>query len=301
MESFKLFKPHKPPKEYNHLILNNRTFWDYFYRLQELQINMFEWKNLPESVDSRFIELTLCERGYCVYFNDDILGNLALPCYYAPPLNVYRIPTVREAFSVNGYHKKVTEKDSVLIFNNYLHTPSVETLLLFAGRLCEIERTIDVNVKSQKMPVAIICDENERLTFENVYKMIDGNKPVILGSKNGLDLKNIASINTQAPFVSDKLIMLKRQIWNEALTFIGIDNVSTDKKERLVTDEVESNLGAVQAQRFVALNARREAVNKINKMFGTNIEVNYRMPQETVSNLDYPLERGENEDGEVYN
>ena len=107
------------------------------------------------------------------------------------------------------------------------------------------------------------------------------NEPVIIGNAQGFSLDSVKVLNTASPYVGDKLNILKRQIWNEALTFLGIENVSSDKKERLVSDEVETNLGAVAAQRYTLLNSRREAAEKINKMFGTNIEVNFRAETRT--------------------
>lgn len=265
----------RPRRSWEAKKLNNDTFIDYMTRLQEICINMFEWSGLPDTVDERFLELTLCEYGYCVYFNDEVIGDLVATSMIGAPLDVYRIPTRRTAYAVNGYQKNLTDKDSVLIFNNYLHTPSMMTIILYSRRLYEIERTIDVNVKAQKTPVAILCDESQLFTMKQVYEKYDGNEPVIFGGRN-LDMKGIQAMKTDAPFVADKLNILKRQIWNEAMTIFGVENANAEKKERLVTDEVLSNLGGVQAQRYVMLNARRQAAKKINKMFGTNIEVNFR-------------------------
>lgn len=271
--------------------LNRNTFNDYFNRLFELAINMFKWENLPETVDERFLELALCEKGYCLYFNDDIMGNLALTCMIGGELDVYRIPTRRIAFAVNGYQAERTNKDSVLIFNNYLHTPTMQTISLYAERLTAIERAIDVNVNAQKTPIAILTDEKQKRTVEEIYRKYEGNAPVIIGAKN-LDLDSVKAITTGAPYVADKLNILKRQIWNEALTFFGIENANTEKRERLVSDEITSNLGGVQAQRYVMLNAREQAANKINKMFGTNISVKFR---QDILGLE-----GVNEDGSLY-
>lgn len=268
-----LLKPAK--KSWEAKKLNDVTFMDYYYRLHELVINMFEWRNLPPTVDERFLELTLSEYGFAVYFRDEFLGDLALTVMLGGPLNVYRIPVYRRAYANNGYQRDLDPENSVLIFNNYLRQPSMMTIILYARRLYEIERTIEVNVKAQKTPVALLCEESQRLTFENLYRDYNGNKPVIFGTKN-LDLDNIKTVKTDAPYVADKLNILKRQIWNEALTFCGIENSNTEKKERLVTDEITSNLGGVQAQRFVMLNARRQAAKQINAMFGTNIEVDFR-------------------------
>lgn len=271
--------------------LNRNTFNDYFNRLFELAINMFKWENLPDTVDERFLELALCEKGYCLYFNDDIMGNLALTCMIGGELDVYRIPTRRIAFAVNGYQAERTNKDSVLIFNNYLHTPTMQTISLYAERLTAIERAIDVNVNAQKTPIAILTDEKQKRTVEEIYRKYEGNAPVIIGAKN-LDLDSVKALTTGAPYVADKLNILKRQIWNEALTFFGIENANTEKRERLVSDEITSNLGGVQAQRYVMLNAREQAADKINRMFGTNISVKFR---QDILGLE-----GVNEDGSLY-
>lgn len=263
--------------------INNQTYIDYYQRLMEFAINMFEWRNLPPSVDERFLELTLYEKGYCLYFNDEVVGNLALTCTIGGMLDVYRIPTERRAFAVNGYNKICTSQDSVLIFNNYLHTPTILTIELFARRLYEIERTIDVNVKAQKTPTLVLASEQQRLTMKNLYMQYDGNEPFIFGDKD-MEFDGIKCLKTDAPYVADKLQVLKHQIWNEALTFCGIENSNQDKKERLVADEVGSNYGNIEAQRNVMLNARRQAADKINRMFDTNIEVGFRSSLNTMVN-----------------
>lgn len=263
--------------------INNQTYIDYYQRLMEFAINMFEWRNLPHTVDERFLELTLYEKGYCLYFNDEVVGNLALTCTIGGMLDVYRIPTERRAFAVNGYNKICTSQDSVLIFNNYLHTPTILTIELFARRLYEIERTIDVNVKAQKTPTLVLASEQQRLTMKNLYMQYDGNEPFIFGDKD-MEFDGIKCLKTDAPYVADKLQVLKHQIWNEALTFCGIENSNQDKKERLVADEVGSNYGNIEAQRNVMLNARRQAADKINRMFGTNIEVGFRSSLNTMVN-----------------
>lgn len=262
--------------------MNNRTYLDYYYRLTELAINMFEWKYLPPTVDERFLELTLYSTGMAVFFEDEVMGYLALSTMIGGNLDVYRVPRIRTAYAVNGYNRRLDETDSVLIFNNYLRQPSMLAIELYAQRLYELERTIDVNVKAQKTPVLIQGTEQQRLTLKNLYMQYDGNAPFIFGNKS-LDVSGIQAINTQAPYVADKLEILKHQIWNEALTYLGIENANQDKRERMITDEVSSNLGAVEAQRYTKLNARRQAADAINRMFGLNIQVDFRSSFMTVS------------------
>ena len=146
---------------------------------------------------------------------------------------------------------------------------------MFAKRLYSIERASDVNINAQKTPILILCDENQKLTMENVYMKYDGNQPVIMGAKN-LDMKSIQALKTDAPFVSDKLQMLKFQIWNEAMTYLGISNVNMNKKERLLNDEVTRNMGSTVASRYSKMEMRKKACKEINKMFDLDIDVEYR-------------------------
>lgn len=258
------------------LAMNDYTYIQYAYRLMELSISMFEWKNLPEGIDERFLEMVLFTDGQAVFFKDDELGNyLALQCLINGKLNVYRIPIRRRAFAVNGYHKQLTDKDSVIIFNNMLHTNSWLDVKMFAKRLYNLDRIIDVNANAQKTPILIKGNETQRLTLTNLYKEYDGNAPVIFADKS-LDMNALQVLSTQAPYVADKIYQLKTQIWNEALTYLGISNVSFQKRERMVSDEVTRSQGGTVASRYSRLNARRQACEQINKMFGLNIECDFR-------------------------
>ena len=258
------------------LAMNNYTHMQYAYRLMELSISMFEWKNLPEGVDERFLEMVLFTDGHAVFFKDDELGDyLALQCLINGKLNVYRIPINRRAFAVNGYQKQLTDKDSVIIFNNMLHTNSWLDVKMFAKRLYNLDRIIDVNANAQKTPILIKGNEQQRLTLTNLYKEYDGNAPVIFADKS-LDMNALQVMSTQAPYVADKIYQLKTQIWNEALTYLGISNVSFQKRERMVSDEVTRAQGGTVASRYSRLNARRQACEQINKMFGLNIECDFR-------------------------
>lgn len=266
---------HRDLQFWESALMNNRTYMQYYQRLTELAISMFEWKNLPDTVDERFIEMCLFGDGMAIFFKDDVMGFLCLQCMINGRWNVYRIPIDRKAYATNGYNKKLTEKDSVIIFNNYLHTNSKLDVEMFSRRLYDLDRAIDVNAKAQKTPIVIACDENERLTMKNLYKQYDGNEPFIFGDKK-LNTDGLKVLKTDAPYVADKLYQLKSQYWNEALTYLGISNTNITKKERMISDEVMRNMGGVIASRYSRLESRRQAVKKINEMFGLEIEVNYR-------------------------
>lgn len=284
------------------LIRNTHTWRYYFDQLFELAISMFEWKNLPLSVNKRYLELELFETGMMVYFHDDELKqDLCLNCLYQGRLDVYGDPILRRAYSrYNNYQKLLKPTNSVVIWNNYLHKPSYDNVRMFASKLYFIDRIIDVNINAQKTPVVLSGTEQQRLTLLNLYKQYDGNEPFIFGDKN-IDFNALTSINTNAPFVADKLYTLKTQYWNEALTHLGISNINIQKKERLITDEVTRNQGGTIASRYSRLESRREAVEKINDMFGTEIEVNYREDFQQVDDDTIPDEAGADTIGGVGN
>ncbi len=284
------------------LLMNNATYMQYFNRLMELSISMFEWKNLPATCDVRYLELALFMNGSAVFFQDDVLEDyVALDVICSGRLDVYGVPVIRRAYSrYNNYQKMLKRSNSVIIWNNYLRTNSVLDVKMFAKRLYNLDRIIDVNANAQKTPILIKCDETQRLTMLNVYKEYDGNSPVIFGDKalnsNGLDV-----LSTGAPYVADKIYQLKTQIWNEALTYLGISNINIQKKERLITDEVTRNQGGTIASRYSRLESRREAVRKINEMFGLNIEVNYREDFQQVGEDNQPEDPGADTIGGVGN
>ena len=258
------------------LMANGATYVQYYNRLMELSMSMFEWKNLPDTVDERYLELGLFSSGCMVFFKDDVIGELALNMTYQGRFDIYGEPTRRRAYSRYNQFQTTLDKDnSVIIWNNMLRTNSALDVQMFAYRLYNLDRIVDINANAQKTPVLITCDEKQKLTMKNLYMKYEGNYPVIFGDSN-LDIKSLSVLKTDAPFVSDKIYDLKVKIWNEALTYLGISNINTTKKERMITDEVIRNQGGTIASRYSRLESRRRAVKKINKMFGLNITVDYR-------------------------
>ena len=262
---------------------NINSYVKYRNQLMELGMSMIAWDfdKIPENqrtfLNDRQIEYHEYYKGATVFFKDEELDEfLCLPVMLSGPYDLDDMPKRRVAYSKNtNYKKELDESNSVVIFNNYLRIPSCYTVDHYASLLSDLEESIAVNCKAQKTPIAILCNENERLSMQNLYEQFDGNYPFIFGQKE-LNVKDIKSINTGAPFVADKLYQIKMQLWNEALTYLGISNISYQKKERLVSDEVIRNMGGTIASRYTRLEIRREACEKIKKMFNVEINVDYR-------------------------
>lgn len=270
-------------------VLNNATYLYFYEWLTELAISMYKWegfpaadpgKNLP-GVDPDFLEYVLFNDGRAVIFKDDVMGLVCMEVNLNDKMNIYRVPIRRTAHAVNGFHSNLTPKNSVVVFNNALRTPTAITLDAFARRLYEIQRTMDVNIKAQKTPVVIQGTDEQRLTLINLYKQYEGNEPFVFGFKN-LDLGALTAIRTDAPFVSDKLQALKIQVWNEALSYLGISNVNYEKRERLVKEEVNASMGGTLASRNSRLNMRKKACDEINNMFDLNVSVSYNEEVEDI-------------------
>lgn len=266
----------------NELVDNVNSFIKYRDQLMELGMTMIGWdfSKIPKEkrvfLNQRQIEYHEYYKGATVFFYDDAMdAYLCLPVILGGQFDLDDIPKRRIAYAKNGYRKELDETNSVVIYNNYLRKPSCYTVNHYANRLADLENAIDVNCKAQKTPVLIICDENERLSMQQIYEKYEGNYPVIFGQK-GLDVKGVKAIQTGAPFVADKMFQIKMQVWNEALTHLGISNISYQKKERLVSDEVIRNMGGTIASRYSRLETRRDAVVKIKDMFGVEVSVDFR-------------------------
>ena len=271
-------------------MMNTATFNDYFQRLKALAVTMFEWRGLPELISVRFLEDTLFYYGKAAFINDSALGKMVTKITAAGKLNTYNEPVRYNCFST-GYSKMYEADAIVQIRNNYLMRPTLETIQLYAQRLYEVERAIDVNIKGQKFPMVIKGTPQQKLTLDNIYMKYDGNQPVIMIDKN-LDTGVFGVFPTVSPYVADKLMLYKHDLWNEAMTFLGIANANTDKKERLITDEVQANDQLVQMGAEVMLATRQEACKEINKLFGVSVSVDIRKTEMPGSEAESESEPG---------
>ncbi len=251
------------------MLINDKTFVDYNDRLRMLATSLFTWENLDKIAGtgaSNFLEQVLYEDGRACFVKDDKLGFLALRVQPNDKYNVYNLPIKVMATSFE-YNKQYNFDDIVYIKNNVLQKPTSASLQLFAYRLYETERTIDVNLIAQKTPVLIEGDTKTILTLKNVYEKYTGNTPFIFGNKQ-FDISNKLNVlKTDAPYLIDKLDIHKHQIFNDALTILGIDNANTDKKERLITNEVESNEQLVNYYLNCWYKTRKDACDEINEKF----------------------------------
>lgn len=262
--------------------LNNITYTNYFYRLMLIARSLFKWNNLPNGINEKWIERYLFSEGSCVFYKDPIIGYMVAKIGNTGALNYYDEPTTIRPYATNYlYENKNTDnqlmngEDCVIIRNNADCIPTFPMIQLYSADLTNIKRTIDTNIEGQKMPIIIKCTDKQKLSLKQAIKQKQDNEPVIYGDKN-LNTEDINVLKTDTPIVFDKLQVQKTNVLNECLTFLGINNANTDKRERLVTNEVDSNNEMIQINSDVMLETRKQACKEINKMFGLNISVERR-------------------------
>lgn len=273
--------------------LNNATYDYYFNYFRMITENRIKIENLPDTVDERYLFRGLFHRGKMLMFKDEIMGMLCLEFTTGGLFDVYKIPTRREAYASNGYRKVLTKDNSVIINNNFSHLPDEPSARMFAQRIADLQRTIDVNVIGQKTPKLITGTEDQKLAMKNLYMQWEGNEPFIFGDNSLNELIKVGVLDTTAPYVADKLEIQKHMLINEYLTSKGIANSNNDKRERLVADEVNSNAELVETFRNVYLNSLKQDLDKVNKMFGTNMIPVFRTLRVDTPFTEYAKEEGE--------
>lgn len=301
----------KPPWIENAKYFTGVTYSTWFNRLYNIAISRFEWLNLPDTCNEKFIEQVLFFNGFMVGYKDTALNSyLIMPCTNNSVLDIFGYPAKVNAYGYNGYmaqnltpytitlNQEPIKADAALLYANYSRCPDLPAVLYFARKLTKIDRTIDVNINVQKTPYIISCGENQRLTVANMFKQVDNFEPAIITTKfYGLNgEKPINVMDLKPPFVADKMQTLKRQVYQEALTYLGIEANTSEKAERQVTEELTANMGETESMRQSPLASRKQFCKEFNKIYGTNIDVKFRSDLQ----LSQIMENGGLTDGELY-
>lgn len=266
----------------------------YVSQLTELCANRFEWTGLPDSISPRFLELLLFQYGLAVYYEEPKIGKqiairaaqVGLPNYQGDPVEFQVI-----APGVDNIYKTLSNSKCVPIWANYLRTPEHDKVMLYARKLANIDRTIEINIENMRYTKVLMVEEDQRQSYVNLMRMHQEGQPMIFGSK-GLDLSQIQALDVGVPVEAvPNLMIAKSKLWNECMSMLGINNANQDKRERLVASEVSANDEQVSAFKNIALNSRQESAKNINAMFGTDISVDFKKDDMLESYID--------EDGDI--
>lgn len=267
-----------PPKDAfrDALLMNNETYIDYLERMKKICLSMFEWENLPASMNARFLEMCLFYNGQAAMLYDDDYGFINTMAADGGYINIYGLPTEITCYSYRFNQRRslyMTDtgeekgKECILVMNNYERVPTAATVTLFAKRLADAQRTADVNVSSNRFPVLLTTDEKQYFTLKRMYEEYDGNTPAIFADRNVITPDALKAIKTDAPFIANDIMEYKIKIWDEFLTFMGLNNLA-EKKERLITSEANSNNEVVNLNLQALLIPRKEACKQFNEKYG---------------------------------
>jgi len=247
-------------------LFNDLTFNNIYNKYKLMALNRFEWVNLPDGIKSKHIEQYLFEEGKAVFFKDPNMSFMCLRTNAGGHRNVYGEPLTWWAKGFQ-YNKEYKADDVVVIDNNPLRLPTHDFVMMYAYKIAEAERTMDVNMKANKTPFIFTCDDKDVWSFKQIFEKVDGNVPAIYCDK-GLNLDSINVLQTGVKFLCNEIRDHINGVESELLTFLGFNNVNVDKKERLITDEAESNDELIGAFLDLQYHSRLIARDQIRELFG---------------------------------
>jgi hypothetical protein len=274
--------------------------------LTELAVNRFKWVNLPESIDARFLEMCLFFNALVVFYwdkdYDKLLavrgtgtgfvnmldnpvsfsvigpGSLIKPVTDTAPAQ-FQNKTIQSYSPAahEGIPNKEQREKAFPIWANYLRAPEIDTVNIYASRLAWIDRTLEINTRNARRNKVVTGSQNMQLSMVNAVRSMDQGDELIQLTGPMQDMEFVQALDLGVtPESYEKLSILRGRIWNDAMTLFGIDSANQEKKERMVVAEVGANDNQTDSFKYISLNSRQQAVERINKVFGLNIEVDYR-------------------------
>lgn len=259
----------------------------YLRLFTEIACARFNWVGLPDSIDTRFLELTLFNRALSVfYWDNDFDRYLALRASGTGKINMYDNPTSYTVIGNTMVNKTLKAKDCVPIWANFMRMPDWDIASIYATKIAEIDRTIEIDLLALRHPFILAVDDNQKLSAQNAFRQVQEGQPVIIGTQGLGELIEsqfkVLDMRLDAQLVPN-LQVSKSKIWNEAMTFLGINNANQEKKERLVASEVAANNSQVLMARNVALDARRQACEIINKRYDLSVDVHWNIDIDNIT------------------
>ena len=244
-----------------------------------LAINRFTWEgDLPYGLTSEQLEYLLITKGQLIGYNDELTGFRILPCFGEKDINPYGLPTVYKTMSENGKINDTIDIDEgVLLRNNPIGSPDIDIIRSYAKKIDDIEMTMEVNLFQQSVPRIILADEDSKLSAKKLIQQIREFKFAIFGKSTlSNNIKSSDVLDTQAPYVLDKLQDLKIAFKNEYLTFVGINNSYNTKKERMLVDEVNANNDYMATMVDLMYDMRKDFAKGVKEKFSKNLIVKKR-------------------------
>lgn len=256
----------------------------YYNALLHLCYSIFDFDNLPDNWDRDYMLNQLFIRGgFCVCNTElGVLPLMASTTYY----NVYNKPTkCLIANNVLGSFEKTIGKDCVYVnlgweFDNFITLSPV--INLYAGKLANCDGAIATNLMNSRVSLLFVGNDNAEIaSMKKAYdKFTEGDPAIFLKTKSTINKPDLFFNNVKNTYIVDELQDSKDDIYNEFLTYIGINNANTNKKERMNVDEVNVNNQSCSSHVFSWYYNVKKEIDRVNEMFGLDIQVRLNQPKE---------------------
>lgn len=263
--------------------VNEEDLLESFYRRQltEMAMSRYSWSGIPNNIPVDFVEKILFQYGMILFYKHKFGMFEMARATAVGPVNIYDNANRYQPFSnAMGYRtpRQYSESDvltqCVPIWANYSRMPDIDIVSIYARRLARLDRTIDINVANARQPRLYTGSANTALSVKNIHNQIDGGADFLFITREMAD--EITALDTGIdPDTFDKLHVLRARLFNECMGLLGIDNANQEKKERLVSGEVDANEEQVDVSRAKSMNTRQQACDRINRVFGLNLQVEY--------------------------
>lgn len=267
----------------------NTALVEYYTKyLLEKAISVFKFDGLPETWARNYFEYVLFGYGHIAVINTDKYGVIpqmsGLTGY-----NVFYQPTIVTIANplLDGLKTLEigTQCEIIKLQPNYSGVMDIVTTYADLMALCV--ETAGINLLNSKMSYIFFSQNKQAAeTFKKMYDKVASGEPAAFLDKSLLDDEGnpawtMFTQNVGQNYITDKILNDLQTIEDQFNTDIGIPNANTQKKERLIVDEVNANNTDTNAKVSLWLETMRYDIEKVNRMFGLNLSVSYRFTKES--------------------
>lgn len=188
----------------------------------------------------------------------------------------------------------IVGKDCVIAWGHRSHMPIADLCRFYINRIVDVEKTISVNLFTNKLPRLIVCSPEDRNRVQELVDAIEnGEKKVFIDVNDFNAIKNVLEGGANSGELIKTLYEYKTQLENELLTFLGINNVNIQKRERLITDEANANNEVIMDSSDCFLDCLKEFCKQVSEILGYPLSV--KAKENPMSNQ---VDLNDNEDDE---
>ncbi len=249
----------------------------YMTELQKICRSRFLYENVPDGIDTRFLEYSLYVNGTaCLFYDDMVEQYMSMKAIVQSGLNEYGLPYRFIGQGYNEYQKELTLDNAVLVLNNDLMLGDMPTVQMYAHILANFDTTVLMNSTTLRKPYMFLGDKKSEMTMRTIWKKILKFEPLFLSNKsyNAENIQVLDLLKGSGHYLKD-CYEIKTNYFNEFLTHMGVSNVAQQKKERMLSDEVSRGMGGSLSFRNSPYECRSKAIDQFNEMFGESMTVDF--------------------------